>query len=227
MTYWKWIPFLTAVLIAVVVAPPELGAQTGKVAVINTEKIIAESAAGIAAEAEFSAWLTPLQQELSQMQADITQKSQELETQRIALSAEGVRQKQQELDRLDTTLQRRTEDLQAEAGTKQQELLGPVLMLADEALDGMTSGQNYSLIFDIATMQQIQSAVGVGGIVVYLAPTADLSTELIRRMDDIYASRGGSTGTTDLSLPATGAATEPSISPPPAAPATTAAPPQP
>lgn len=225
MTNWKWIPLLAAVLIAVVVAPTGAEAQTGKVAVINTDTIIAQSAAGMAAEAEFTAWFMPLQQELSQMQAEITQKSQELETQRIALSADGVRQKEAELQRLDTNLQRRTEDLQAEAGSKQQELIGPVLMLADEALDQMTAGENYTMIFDIASLQQVQSAVGVGGIIVYLSPTADLTTELIRRMDDITASRGGTTGAAspDTGLtPEAGAATDP----PPPAPPEPATPPQ-
>lgn len=231
MTYWKWIPLLTAVLIAVVVAPPGLGAQTGKVAVINTDTIIAQSAAGLAAEAEFTAWFMPLQQELSQMQAEITQKTQELETQRIALSAEGVRQKEQELQRLDTNLQRRTEDLQAEANTRQQALIGPVLMLADEALDAMTSEQSYGMIWDMSSLQQVQAAVGVGGLIVYLAPTADLTIELIRRMDDIYASRGGGTGAanpaTDLAVPDTGAASDPAGPTPTVAPPTTVAPPQP
>lgn len=226
MTYWKWIPLLTAVLIAVVLAPPGLGAQTGKTAVINTDAIIAQSAAGKIAEAEFTAWFMPLQQELSQMQAEITQKTQELETQRIALSAEGVRQKDQELQRLTTNLQRRTEDLQAEANTKQGALLGPVLMLADEALDALTREQSYATILDVSALQQVEAAVGTGGIIVYVNPTADLTTELIRRMDDIFESRGGATPADGLLVPDTGAASEEPATPPPTPP-TTAAPPQP
>lgn len=216
MTQWKRIPLFAALIAAAaVVAAPRLEAQVGKIAVINTEQIIAQSAAGLAAEAQFTAWVTPLQQELTAMQTEITTKGQELEAQQRALSPEALRQRQQELERLDRELTRKTEDFQADFTARQQELLEPVLLLADQALQALSAEQNYTMVWDVATLNQYAP-----GALVYLSPTVDLSTEVIRRMDDLTASgesiEGESSG---LALPASEEETAPD--PAPAAPAST------
>jgi len=176
MTHWKRILFSAVVAVAVLFAVPgALRAQSGQVAVVNTNQILSESAAGVAAAAQFETYATERQQPLVNMQNEINQKTQELQAQQIALSPEALRQKNAELEALNRQFTREQEDYQADMTAKQSELLDPVVTLADEVLSVYAAEQGFRVILDVAALAE-------GGIV-YLDPLADVTTELIRRMD--------------------------------------------
>jgi outer membrane protein len=168
---------------AAVILPATSWAQAGALAVINTDQILGESAAGMAAGQQFEAYAMERQQALVALQAQITQKTQEYESQQRALSPEALNARQQELTRLNTQFTREQEDYQADMAAKQQELLSPVIVSADEALTAYTAEQSFRMVLDLAALPQ--------GAIVYLDPAADVTSEVIRRMDEAFAPGGG------------------------------------
>jgi Skp family chaperone for outer membrane proteins len=178
---------LGVVVLVALAAPRAVGAQTGRIAVINTQQIIAESAAGRAAEQQFTAYDAERRLLLVDLQAQMTAKGQEIESLRNALSAEALAERERELQALDRQFTREQEDYSADMASEQQKLLTPVFALADEVLEAYTAEESFLMIWDVATLNQLQGAL------VHVAPTADVTLEIIRRMDELSAARSGGT----------------------------------
>lgn len=197
MRHWKAIAFLALVWSATIVAPTSLEAQMGKIGVINTNQVLAESAAGAAAGDTFNAYMTEKQQPLLDLQAEINVKAQQLETQRLALSQSALAARTAELDKLQRDFTRGQEDLQTDLEAKQSEVLEPVYDLANSVIDAYAKEMGFYLIIDPTAAQ---------GILVFMDPAADVTADIIRRMDEASATPASSTPSTPAATTPTPAA---------------------
>ena len=105
----------------------------------------------------------------------------------LSESAKGDLAKQ--VDKLNTELQRMNDDAQKELGELQQQLFRPIAEKAEDAVKSYSTENGFGVVFD--TSSQASS-------IIYVQEVADITTEIIRRMDAAAAN-----------APATPAATTP------------------
>ena len=195
MRYSKQLALVALAVISTVVVPQSLEAQATKVGVINTNQLLAESAAGVAAGAAFNAYVTEQQQPLLDLETQIAVMTQQLEAQQLALSQSALASRTAELERLQRQFTRGQEDYALNLELKQSEVLEPVYALANSVIDEYASEAGYQLIIDPTAAQ---------GMLVYMDATSDVTLEVMRRMDEAFAS--GQAGVTPAA-PAPAAAT--------------------
>ena len=175
MIYLKRVALLA---IATAVVPASLEAQTGKIGVINTNQVLAESAIGVAAGNDFNEYVTESQQPLLDLEAEIAVRSQQLEDQQRALSESALATRAAELERLNRDFTRGQEDYALDLETKQAQVLEPVYTLANSTIDAYAIEAGYQLIIDPTAAQ---------GLLVYMDEASDVTLEIISRMDDTFA----------------------------------------
>jgi outer membrane protein len=188
MRYSKQLALFALVMIATALGSGTLEAQSGKIGVINTNAVLGESAAGVAAGTAFQTYATERQQPLVDLETEINVKSQQLQDQQRALSETAIAQRTAELDRLQRNFTRGQEDLALDLETKQAEVLEPVYALANSVIEAFATEQGYQMIIDPTAAQ---------GILVYMDDNTDVTLEIIARMDEAYAASGS-----DASSPA-------------------------
>ncbi len=152
---------------------PAGGAQ--KIAVVNTDRVLVETAEGKAADAQLRARFAPREreiegrrQELEKLQNDLQQKASTLsqaEQQRRALD---LQQRQKALDRL-------AEDAQSDANAAQQETFGKIAKQVQAVVQKYGADNGYHLILD-----------GAQAGTLYAGPAADLTKDIIAAYDKAH-----------------------------------------
>jgi outer membrane protein len=163
-----WMP----VLLVTLLTPGSLLAQ--KIAVINFDRVVAESADGRAAGVELQAYFDELSSNLQQQQTDLNELQEQLATQERVLSPTALAQLNRNIQAAQTRLTRDTEDADMEMQAKQDELLLPVFEKAQAVFEQYAQEQDFTMIFNAAAPQS--------GLV-YAANSIDITNEIIRRMD--------------------------------------------
>ena len=164
MTHPK-LPVLLMVLL--LIPSPLLGQVFSKVGVVDFERAVVESTEGKKSSVKFNAKLEGRQKEVEEAQ-------NKLRTQERVLSDAAKADLQRDIDRRQTELTRVNEDAQKELGALRDELLRPVADLATKILNAYASDQGYTIIIDVSNP---------GNNVIWANPAADITTELIRRID--------------------------------------------
>ncbi len=164
--------YLKLVLVMTLLAPGSLLAQN--VAVINFDRVVAESAEGRGAGAELEAHYNVLAQELESMQASLEEMQGRLATQERVLSATALAALNRDIQNTQTGLTRASEDAQGEMQAKNDELLLPIFERAQLVFQEYADQQQFTLIFNVSAEQS--------GLI-YAAPSIDITNEIIRRMD--------------------------------------------
>jgi outer membrane protein len=206
MRYSKAISLVAVGALAVLLQPAAQG-QTAKIGAIDTQMVLFGSLAGQAVEAQLEAYSLERRQTLVDLQADYTQKQQTLQNQQLSLSAEAIRERQAELQRLATSIERAGQDYEADMLARQELLLAPVIDMANDVLTQYAEEQGYTLIFDIAS-----SALA------YMAPEADVSADVKGRMDARTTASGGAPPAAPPAAPPVTAPELPAATDPPTTP---------
>ena len=150
-------------------------APANKVAVIDFQAALANNAEGRKAQERLGAEVTKRQGEMEKIQKDLEDAQTKLRTQDRALSDAAKADLSRNIDRMTTELQRKNDDAQKELTELQQQLLRPIAERVQKILDAYASEMGYAAVLDAMTL-------------VWAAPTADITTEIIRRVDaDIAA----------------------------------------
>jgi Skp family chaperone for outer membrane proteins len=97
-----------------------------------------------------------------------------LQTGDKALSESAKADLAKQIDKLNTDLQRMNDDAQKELGELQQQLFRPIAEKAQEAIKSYSTENGFAVVFD--TSSQATS-------IIYFQDVADITTEIIRRMD--------------------------------------------
>ncbi len=183
-----------------------LWGQATKVALVNMQQAIANTKEGQAKIAELDKKYGPKQQEFQKRAADIQTKMDELKKTQNTISDDARAAKDAEITRLKTSLQRDSDDTEADSNEDQQKLLQDIGGRIVQAITKYSQDNQIMLVFDISS--QPNNLVCCGS-----AP--DITKEVIALYDKMAG--GGA-----ASAPAPAAARPPASAParPPAAPAT-------
>ena len=189
-------------IVGLLVWTPFIKAQVSKVAIVDFERAIVESAEGKKSSDKFNATLQSKQAEGEKRQKDLEDAQKKLQTQERTLSETAKANLQKEIDRRTTEMKRFSEDTQKEMQSLRDELLRPIAERASAILNGIATEQSYTLIVDVSNPQNN---------VVWFNPKNDITAELTRRID-------ASTPKTSEAAPAPRPTAPAPVAPRPAAP---------
>jgi outer membrane protein len=189
------------------IGAPALRAQASKIAVVDFERALVESAEGKKSSERFNGTLQSKQADGEKRQKELEDAQKKLQTQERTLSETAKANLQKDIDRRTTEFQRFSEDSQKELQTLRDELLRPIAERASAILNTMAAEQGYLLIVDISNPQNN---------VLWFNPAADVTAELTRRID---AATPQTSGTAPAGSPSSPRPANPA-SPRPTSPAT-------
>ena len=161
---------------------PALRAQDLSIGIVNASEVVNESSPGRIALARLDAYDSERSQALMTLQAELTELTEAYEAQRRALSESALSEREQELIALNTEFALEQESYRADMEARYQELLDLVFALTGEVLESYRVEHGYSMIVDPFVMQ---------GFALAIDPASDLTPEIIRRVNELWATRQG------------------------------------
>ena len=153
---------------AVAQAPPP-----PKIAFVDVQRVLARSAAGVTAREQLEREKAAMQKQVDGHRIDAEKLRDELEKKGQLLSADSRREKQETLERKVRDVRRLVDDLQKELQKKEQEILARVLNDISGVVQKIGKEKGYTLIVERR-----------GASVVWGAPEADVTEEVVRAFDD-------------------------------------------
>jgi len=147
-------------------------AQTIKIGVIDSQKILENSVEGKRVIAQLEEKGKSLQAELTKVADQIRQLESKLSTQRLTLTEEAAAQITTDLDRKRTDQKRMAEDASREGQELQYRLFNKVQGELIPVIEAVGKEKGLDMIFDLAKSGAV-----------YFNPAADLTSEVIRRYD--------------------------------------------
>jgi Skp family chaperone for outer membrane proteins len=146
-----------------------------KIALIDMRKAITESEPGRIASAEYAKELSPQTAILEKLSKEASELQEKLRTAKTdAEKNELTRQ----LDTKQKEGQRAQEDAQQKSQDLQDKLLPPIAVLVNKALDAYAMENGLAVVLDPTTEPNN---------IVYAGPAADVTNEIIRRVDAEHA----------------------------------------
>jgi Skp family chaperone for outer membrane proteins len=159
---------------AVFAQAPAAGAPgAGRVAVVDFQKAVTENSEGKKAQERFMAELNRRQKEFEDKQKTMTDAQTKLQTGDKALSDTAKADLAKTVDKLNTELQRMNDDAQKDLGDLQQQLFRPIAEKTQDVLKTYSNENGFAVVFDISQ----------GNSILYWQDVADITTEIIRRVD--------------------------------------------
>ncbi|HET7876625.1 MAG TPA: OmpH family outer membrane protein [Methylomirabilota bacterium] len=155
---------------------PVTSAQTApalKVAFVDLDRVVARSAAGVAARDQLQKEMGAMQKKIDAEQAALAQMRDELEKKGQLLSPEARRDKQDQLEKKFRDTRRMVDDMEKELQKKDRELQGKFLRDIVTIVQKVGKERGYAMIVSLRQ-----------GGVIYGAPEADLTDEVTRIFDD-------------------------------------------
>ena len=114
------------------------------------------------------------QKDFEEKQKNLQDAQNKLQTQDKALSDTAKADLSRQIDKLNTDLQRMNDDAQKDIGDLQQQLLRPIADRAQKVLQAYSAENGFSVVFDVSNQTNN---------IVYVQEVADITTEIIRRVD--------------------------------------------
>lgn len=170
------------VLAAVVVLGGSSAAQAPaptRVAFIDLQRVLVRSAAGVAAREQLEREKAVMQKEMDAKRTELDKLREELEKKGSLLTGDAKREKEDQLDRKRRDAARLADDFQRELARKEQQLLVKVQQELVGVIEKVGKQKGYHLIVERR-----------GAGVLYFAPEADLTDEIIRAYDQESTSKG-------------------------------------
>lgn len=149
------------------------GVPGSRVAFVDVQRVLARSAAGVAAREQLEREKAAMQKQVDGHRGEIDKLREELDKKGQLLSTEVRKEKQEALERKVRDVRRLVDDLQKELQKKEQELLARVLNDVSGVVQKVGKDKGYTLIVEKR-----------GAAVVYGAAEADLTDEIVRAFDD-------------------------------------------
>ncbi len=159
------------VLAAFTFAPGNVRAEGQKIGVMNIQKVLVESSAGMKAKSVFEKRMKELEKKFKGKQEGLVALQQEIEKKSSAWSAEKKGEKVRELQKNQRELQVESEDAQMEMKQLQDKELAPILKMLQTVVNAYGQKNGYNLILD--------SKVGV----LYASDGVDISEAVKKELD--------------------------------------------
>jgi outer membrane protein len=157
-------------LFSLLAAAPAAAQQgNAKVAYVNTQAILKSTPGYAQAESTFTKELATYRGEVQKLQATLDSAASDFEQQSVLLSPTQRAAKRKDLQGQQEQLEKRTQELQQKAATRERELLDPIQTKVNSVIEGVRASGNYAMIFDVSAPNS--------GIV-----TADKSLDLTQKV---------------------------------------------
>ena len=160
-------------------AAPAAGAGLSRIAYIDVQRVLARSAAGVAAREQLEREKATMQKEMDGKRVELEKLRDELEKKGALLTADARRDKQEQFERKRRDAARLADDFQKELEKREQGLLQKVLQDVSGIIERVGKEKGYYMIVEKR-----------GGGVIYAATEADLTDEVIRVYDREAGSKG-------------------------------------
>jgi outer membrane protein len=157
---------------------PAAGPAPGRVAVVDFQRAVTDNSEGKKAQEKFMATFTAKQKEFEEKQKAMTEAQNKLQTGDKALSDAAKADLAKQIDKMNTDLQRMNDDAQKDLADLQQQLFRPIADKVQEALKSYSNENGFAVVFDTSS----QSSP-----IIYNQDLADITTEIIRRVDAVAA----------------------------------------
>ncbi|WP_429302535.1 OmpH family outer membrane protein [Paraburkholderia sp. GAS199] len=142
-------------------------AQEARIAAVNSDRILRESAAAKAAQVKLEAEFAKRDKDLADMAAKLKSMSDSLDKSGASMSAADRAQKQRDLSQLDTDFQRKQREFREDLNQRRNEELAAVLDRANKVIKQIAEQQHYDLI--------VQEAV-------YVSPRIDITDQVLKAL---------------------------------------------
>ena len=160
-------------------AAPGTTGPLSRIAFIDVQRVLARSAAGVAAREQLEREKATMQKEMDGKRAELEKLREELEKKGALLTADVRREKQDLFERKRRDAARLADDFQKELEKREQGLLQKVLQDVSGIIEKVGKEKGYYMIVEKR-----------GAGVVYAAADADLTDEIIRVYDREAGAKG-------------------------------------
>ena len=160
-------------------APAAASAPAVKVAFVDVQRVLARSAAGVAAREQLEREKATMQKEMDGRRQELEKLREEIEKKGPLMTADTRRDKQDQFERKRRDAARMADDFQKELEKKEQGLLQKVLVDVSGVVERVGKQRGYHLVVERR-----------GATVLYAAPEADLTEEIIRVYDQESGPKG-------------------------------------
>ena len=158
---------------------PASAALAVKVAFVDVQRVLARSAAGVAAREQLEREKATMQKEMDGRRQELEKLREEIEKKGPLMTADTRRDKQDQFERKRRDAARMADDFQKELEKKEQGLLQKVLVDVSGVVERVGKQRGYLLVVERR-----------GATVLYAAPEADLTEEIIRVYDQESGPKG-------------------------------------
>ena len=156
--------------------------QEARIAAVNSDRILRESAAAKAAQTKLEAEFAKRDKDLQDMAQKLKSMSDALDKNGAAMAPADRAEKQRDLSQLDTDFQRKQREFREDLNQRRNEELAAVLDRANKVIKQIAEQQHYDLI--------VQEAV-------YVSPRIDITDQVLKAL--AAAPSNGSSGSTGTS----------------------------
>lgn len=143
-----------------------------RIAYIDVQRILARSSAGVAAREQLEKDKATMQKDIDARRVEVEKLRDEFEKKGALLSADARKEKQETLERKVRDLRRLLDDYRAELERKEQGLLQKVLVDISGVVERVGKQRGFLMIVEKR-----------GSGIIYGAPEADLTDEIIKAYD--------------------------------------------
>jgi len=157
-------------------APP---ASASKIGFVDVQRVLARSAAGVAAREQLEREKATMQKEMDGKRQELDKLREELEKKGPLMTADARREKQDTFERKRRDAARLADDFQKELEKKEQGLLQRVLQDLSGVIERVCKQRGYFLVVERR-----------GASVLYAAAEADLTDDVIRAYDQETGPKG-------------------------------------
>ena len=170
-------------LLVLALSATSLDAQVAlKVGYINSAAILEQAPGAQAAKDQFEQEFSSYQTEIQEMAQELQTLMEQYEQQQLTLSADAKARREGEIRQKQGAYQARLQELDEQAGQREQELVQPVMDRISRVIEEIREEGSYSLIFDVSA-----------GSIISADPSLDLTDEVVSRLQSAApGSPGGS-----------------------------------
>jgi len=158
---------------------PAAVASTVRIAYVDVQRVLARSAAGVAAREQLEREKATMQREMDAKRQELEKLREEIEKKGPLMTADARRDKQDQFDRKRRDAARLADDFQKELEKKEQGLLQKVLQDVSGVVERVGKQRGLQLIVERR-----------GATVLYGSPEADITEEIIRVYDQEAGAKG-------------------------------------
>lgn len=148
------------------------GASGSRVAILDVQRILARSTAGVAVREQLEKEKAAMQKQVDGLRSELEKMKDELDKKGQLLSPEARREKQEALERKARDFRRLIDDLQATLQKKEEAAVGRVLQDLTGMIQKVGKEKGYSII--------LERRAGV----LYAATDADVTDDVLKAYDD-------------------------------------------